>query len=386
MPGHKSEFGGNRNELTVKRIISPVRIFPILFSSSVISCCMILGSCNSSSTQQIEYDDVRIIAEAVHPILPGATSAQRFGRERPVRSDAGNSDAPSLAYNLPDGWTEIPLTPMRRINVQINGIPQAECYLTLLPGGGTLKANIDRWCQQMQQDPLSDEDLAALPKAPLLGAESILFEINGAFSGGVNSSPIEDARMVVYVLPVGETTVFLKATGPRPLIEQQSETIAAFAASIRLEPSQSQATAPESSLQWQVPDDWKVDSPRPMREVTFISGDKSRCWITLLGGDGGGRLANTNRWLGELGMNPISKEQLAGLPVMKMLGGDATVIEGEGTYSSMGGPPRDGWALIGLIRLLPDRAVFIKLVGPAQEVEAGRDSLMELVSSLEVAR
>jgi len=370
----------------VKIPVFPVRFLPMLFSSSIISCCMFLGSCNSSSSQQIEYDDVRIIAEAAHPILPGATSAQRFGRERPVRPDEENSNRPRLAYNLPDGWTEIPLTSMRRINVRIAGNPVAECYLTLLPGGGTLRANIDRWCKQMQQDPISDELLQTLPKTRLLGAESVLFEIDGVFSGGMSGIPIEDARMRVYILPVGETTVFLKATGPRLLIEQQSDVIDEFAASVRLEPAQSGSPAPGSALRWRVPDDWKVDSPRPMREVTFISGEKARCWITLLRGDGGGRLANTNRWLGELGVDPISTQQLDDLPVKKMLGGDATVIEGEGTYSSMSGPPRESWALIGLIRLLPDRAVFIKLVGPAHEVEASRDSLMELVSSLEVVR
>ena len=364
----------------MKRPVFPVRFLPTLFSSSIISCCMILGSCNSSSTQQIAYDDVRIIAEAAHPILLGATTAQRFGRERPVRPDEENSDRPRLAYNLPDGWTEIPLTSMRRINVRIAGNPDAECYLTLLPGGGTLRANIDRWCEQMQQDPISDELLQALPKTRLLGADSVLFEIDGDFSGGVSGIPIEDARMRVYILPVGETT------GPRPLIEQQSDVIDEFAASVRLESAQSGSPAPGSVLRWQIPDDWIVDSPRPMREVTFISGEKARCWITLLRGDGGGRLANTNRWLGELGVDPISTQQLDDLPVKKMLGGDATVIEGEGTYSSMSGPSREGWALIGLIRLLPDRAVFIKLVGPAHEVEASRDSLMELVSSLEVVR
>ena len=236
----------------------------------------------------------------------------------------------------------------------------------------------------MQQEPISEEALLALPRIMLLGAEAVRFEIDGTFSGGVSGKPVADARMIVHVLPIGDTTVFLKATGPRALIESESDTFTAFAASIRLDGPQSQSQTPPSYLRWQVPTDWQVDSPRPMREVTFVAGQDTRCWITLLGGDGGGALANTNRWLAELGQDPISPAQLAQLPTMKILDGDAIVIESTGSYSSMGSPPQDGWALIGLIRILPDRTVFIKLVGPAEEVEAARDSMSELVSSLEV--
>jgi hypothetical protein len=42
--------------------------------------------------------------------------------------------------------------------------------------------------------------------------------------------------------------------------------------------------------------------------------------------------------------------------------------------------------MIGLIRQLGDRSVFVKMVGPAADVAAARESMMQLVSSLEISQ
>ena len=73
-----------------------------------------------------------------------------------------------LAYDLPPGWIEVPLTKMRRLNLRIAGDADAECFLTVIPGGGSLRANIDRWCGQMDQPHLSDQQLDRLPTITLL--------------------------------------------------------------------------------------------------------------------------------------------------------------------------------------------------------------------------
>ena len=121
---------------------------------------------------------------------------------------------------------------------------------------------------------------------------------------------------------------------------------------------------------------------KPMREVTFAAGTDARCWITVLGGDGGGTLANVNRWRNEMGQAPLNDSDLATLPTMPMLGGEAFVVEAEGSYSSMGSAAESDWAMIGLIRNLQGKAVFIKLVGPKAEVESARDGVEFLAQSL----
>ena len=67
---------------------------------------------------------------------------------------------------------------------------------------------------------------------------------------------------------------------------------------------------------------------------------------------------------------------------MNLLGGDAFVVEGTGSYSSMGSEAKGNWSLIGLIRNLEGKAVFIKLIGPASEVEAARPSLKIFADSI----
>ncbi len=345
-----------------------------------------LCSCTGSSQANHAYDDVRVIEEAVHPILPGATHSQRFGRERSGGSTPEPASAPALAYDLPEGWVDAPPTAMRRVNVLIAGHPDGECFLTVIPGGGSLRQNIDRWCQQMGQNPISDDALQALPPVAILGAEGVRFEIDGTFTDGFSGKVVEDARMAVHVLPIGDSTLFVKATGPRTLLQSESENLARFVTSLRLERDSQPQQPPPPSLRWDTPEGWTVDGPRPMREVTFLINEETSCWITVLGGDGGGALANANRWLAELSLDPIGPEQLSTLPTAQMLGGEAIIIDGIGPYSSMGSPPESDWGMIGLIRQLSDRSVFVKMVGPASDVTAARESMMKLVSSLEVSQ
>ncbi|HIG05013.1 MAG TPA: hypothetical protein EYQ08_04680 [Planctomycetes bacterium] len=363
----------------------PQRIRGFLCWCGVLIAIVIAGS--GCSDDHASYDGVRSIEKAVHPILPGATASQRFGTDRPTRPLEPDPSVPTLAYDLPAGWIEAPLTAMRRINVRIAGSPDAECFLIVIPGGGTLRNNIDRWCGQMDQPNLSDDALDNLPKATLLEREGVLFQIDGTFTDGFASKTVPDARMIVYSLPLGDTTLYLKATGPRTLLMEQAEALVAFASSIRLEIPQ--APPPERnvpSIRWQAPQDWEVDVARPMREVTFIVGEEARCWITVLAGDGGGALANVNRWLKELSLEPIDDQQLSKLPTETMLGGQAIVVEGSGPYASMGSTPRQGWSMIGLIRNLADRAVFVKMVGPDSELKEARSKLKQLVLSLEVVQ
>ena len=363
----------------------PHRISEFLCSCGVLIAIILSGS--GCSDDHTSYDGVRTIEKAVHPILPGATASQRFGTDRPTRPLEPDPSVPTLAYDLPTGWIEAPLTAMRRVNVRIAGSPDAECFLIVIPGGGTLRANIDRWCAQMDQPNLTDEALDNLPKATLLEREGVLFQIDGTFTDNFASKTVPDARMIVYSLPLGDTTLYLKATGPRALLMEQAEALVAFASSIRLEMPQSpppERTAPK--VRWQVPQGWGVDSARPMREVTFIVGDEARCWITVLAGDGGGVLANVNRWLKELSLDPIDEQQLSELPTEMMLDGKAIVVEGSGPYASMGSTPRPGWSMIGLIRNLADQAVFVKMVGPDTELKEARSKLKQLVLSLEVVQ
>ena len=68
-----------------------------------------------------------------------------------------------------------------------------------------------------------------------------------------------------------------------------------------------------------------------------------------------------------------------------LLGGDALLIAATGRYRGMADESIADASLLGAIRSLPDRTVFVKMIGPAHRVAAERDAFLELCRSLEPA-
>ena len=137
-------------------------------------------------------------------------------------------------------------------------------------------------------------------------------------------------------------------------------------------------------LTWTAPKGWIVDPPKPMRHFTYHAGTNTECYLSILGGSAGGLERNVNRWRREIGLDPLSAQEIAKLDSAPMLGGNATLIEGSGTFQGVSGPPRDGFRLLGLILPSPGRTFFLKMVGPAAEVETLRDGFLFLAQSIEI--
>ena len=57
-----------------------------------------------------------------------------------------------------------------------------------------------------------------------------------------------------------------------------------------------------------MPAGWHKAPDRPARAFTLFAGagESLECYVTSLGGDAGGTLANVNRWRGQLGLTPVS--------------------------------------------------------------------------------
>ncbi len=139
-----------------------------------------------------------------------------------------------------------------------------------------------------------------------------------------------------------------------------------------------------AELAYSVPDGWLQVAPTAMRAANFLVGGdpETECYVTLLAGDGGGALANANRWRGQVGASPLSSADYDALPRVAMLGGEGSIVEAAGTFTS-GERKIDEALLIGAVRLLPDRAVFVKLIGPRAKVEPAREDFLAFCRSLE---
>jgi hypothetical protein len=333
-----------------------------------------------------------------------ATTAERFRFTNTPPATGGGQ--PHYHYSTPAGWIELPPSSMRQANFQVAGDPDAECYLTVLGGtGGGLLANVNRWRKQMSLAPISEEELQALPRAPFFEGEGVMVDLQGTYTGmGGDVSDGDGYRMLGLLSVAGGRARFLKMVGPEALIEAETEGFLMLAASFE-EDSGSHgpgATATAGAgeapmgggtlagagswLAWEAPTGWVQGPPKPMREVTFFLGEDqaTECYIAVLGGTGGGAFSNVNRWRDQMGVPALSSEDFAALERIPVLGTEAIVVEiNSGSFEGMAGEKVDQAGLLGLVCELPDRAVFVKMIGPEPVVGAAREEFLTFCRSLE---
>lgn len=131
-----------------------------------------------------------------------------------------------------------------------------------------------------------------------------------------------------------------------------------------------------SNYAWTAPEGWEELAPSPMRLANFrVAGDENtECYFTVLGGDGGGLKANIDRWLKQMGQEPMSEETVAALPKKPLLGKDALFVEIDGAYGGMGGEnPQSDYKMLGAILIEGGQAFFVKMTGPASVVEGEKE-------------
>lgn len=147
-------------------------------------------------------------------------------------------------------------------------------------------------------------------------------------------------------------------------------------------PVASKDKSSDSPLVWSVPSGWEELEPTQMRMVNFKVGEEGECYLTILGGDGGGVLGNVNRWREQLGLSEIGESDVAALSTLKVLGRDAYLLDLQGTYTGMGLDPREGWALRGAITTSSQFTLFVKFIGPQALVEREGGAFESFCSSL----
>ncbi|MDP0490285.1 MAG: hypothetical protein Q7Q71_04460 [Verrucomicrobiota bacterium JB023] len=136
---------------------------------------------------------------------------------------------------------------------------------------------------------------------------------------------------------------------------------------------------PEAEGNWSydLPAGWRDAGPRMMREINLAFGEGGEAYVSLSGGT---LQDNVDRWYGQFGAEPQAVETL---PRIEMLGGEAIVIEAQGTYSpGMGRPAKEGQALLGAMIVKDGRIATLKLTGPADEVASQREAFLQFAASL----
>jgi len=130
------------------------------------------------------------------------------------------------------------------------------------------------------------------------------------------------------------------------------------------------------------PENWLAVRATEFRQLNYRFGTSGtgEVFVSVAGGS---LLDNANRWLGQFGAPALTSETFAAQEKVPMLGAEGLWLEALGTYASgMGQPPREGYALAGVLVVANQRLVTVKMIGPAAEVAAERERLRAFVATV----
>lgn len=138
-------------------------------------------------------------------------------------------------------------------------------------------------------------------------------------------------------------------------------------------------SASPSGLTWTLPDGWTVIATKPMRLASLAinkDGIGGECGVFLFAG-GGDRLANVNRWLGQVGLPPLDE---AGL--------NKVVIQDTGTFGAFAWLPVRGptKAFLAAIIPTPIGQCFVKLEAPGEQLDGMHDGFLVFCRSLRLEK
>ncbi len=175
---------------------------------------------------EAEAENFAIFCASIAPASPNKPDAEQ--------TTAGAKDQ-ELGWRIPASWLPVdhPST-MRLATFSCGADADVECYVTVLDGnaGGTA-ANINRWCRQLGQSPLTEEELGALRRITVLGEPSPLVTVSGDYQGmSGENQPGALVAGVVCVLP-GQV-LFVKMIGPQAAARAQVDNFVAFAESLQM--------------------------------------------------------------------------------------------------------------------------------------------------------
>lgn len=124
------------------------------------------------------------------------------------------------------------------------------------------------------------------------------------------------------------------------------------------------SSTPGSEQAWMIPQGWRHDAqPRPMRLATYIIPDQSgdiEVAVTRFPERVGGELANINRWLGQMGKDPVTEEQVDSIVTRY------TLEDGDG-YQIRIDSPKGVMLAAGIYEAAKDRTWFVRATAPSAE-------------------
>jgi hypothetical protein len=301
---------------------------------------------------------------------------------------------PQLKWTLPNGWTEKPLSEFRvaSFNAQGKDGEVADVSAIPLPATGREVDLVNMWRGQMHLPAVTDADVPKETEAVKIGAEQgKLFDIT-------STEKIVDGkargRMLIAMITRGQTSWFFKMTGEDSFVAAQKPIFLQFLKSISFETGESM-NAETASAQTaaasvevsekssaEIPADWKEVPPGEFLIAKYVisgtNGAEAQVNVSVLAGEGGGLLANANRWRRQLGLKEVDESELAQqMTTMNVGDNKAIFLDMTGVDAKTGKPSR----LIGVVLPETGQTCFYKLMGDEQIVAREKDAFTKFVQT-----
>jgi hypothetical protein len=148
---------------------------------------------------------------------------------------------------------------------------------------------------------------------------------------------------------------------------------------------QTQEGNEELPFTWETPEGWSRMPKMAMRDLTFTFGanGEGECYLSRLPGAGGGLAANVNRWRQQMGLEPASEGDIAALPKRDLFGMEAVYVSLDGEFRGMNAAEsKKDFRMVGVILAADFGAIFIKMVGPRELVDANTQKFEAFCASL----
>jgi len=112
--------------------------------------------------------------------------------------------------------------------------------------------------------------------------------------------------------------------------------------------------------------------------MALEGGGQGDCSIVVLGGDGGGLEPNVNRWRGQIGLPPLTGDELE--QSVRWLEGKLGRLD----YLRLVNPDSPETAFLVAVASLPEATAYIKLIAPADQLDLLETDFVALCTSLGV--
>jgi hypothetical protein len=305
-----------------------------------------------------------------------------------------NSAAPR--WTTPAGWQEMPPNGVRLGDFVVPGPNGKKAEVTVLsfPGdvGGAL-ANVNRWRSEVGLGEIAENEIVS-EKAVVDSNEGKLYEFTGAAE-----------RTVVAMIPRDGASWFFKMRGDPDVVAAAKPVFLQFLASVHFGGSppamapadphagmagmgmgmgtgMAPAATANAQPKWEPPANWTETTPGAMVTKSFSiageAGQKAAVSISVLEGEGGGTLANVNRWRGQLSLPAVAEDGLAKVTEsLDVPGAKATMVDFTGTDAA-GQPSR----MVAVSVTHGGQTWFYKLAGAGAVVAREKDAFAKFVQSV----